>query len=60
MENTEIIEMLKEMQLETAKCVGFVVGHVTQAWVIQDLLGKKIEDLGGKPYVIENNKLIEK
>lgn len=58
MENQEIIEMLKEMQIQTAKCNGFVVGHVTQAWVIRDLLGKKIEELGGKPYVIKDNKLM--
>lgn len=59
MENKEIIEMLKEMQIETAKCNGFFVGHVTQAWVIEDLLGKKIEELGGKPYVIRDNKLVD-
>lgn len=58
MENQEIIEMLKEMQLQTAKCNGFFAGHVTQAWVIKDLLGKKIEELGGKPYVIKDSKLI--
>lgn len=58
MENQEIIEMLKEMQIKTAKCNGFFAGHVTQAWVIKDLLGKKIEELGGKPYVIKDNRLI--
>lgn len=58
MENQEIIEMLKEMQIKTAKCNGFFAGHVTQAWVIKDLLGKKIEELGGIPYVIKDNKLI--
>ena len=58
MENQEIIEMLKEMQIKTAKCNGFFAGHVTQAWVIKDLLGKKIEELGGKPYVIKDSKLI--
>lgn len=59
MENQEIIEMLKEMQIETAKCIGFVTGHVAQAWVIKDLLGKKIEELGGKPYIIQNNRLVD-
>lgn len=49
--------MLKEMQVETAKCTGFFAGHVTQAWVIRDLLGKKIKELGGEPYVIRDNKL---
>ena len=58
MDNQEIIEMLKEMQIKTAKCNGFFVGHVTQGWVIRDLLGKKIKELGGKPYVIKDNKLI--
>lgn len=60
MENNEVIEMLKEMQIETAKCVGFFAGTVTQAWVISDLLGKKIEELGGEPYKIENNKFVYK
>lgn len=59
MENKEIIEILKEMQIETAKCNGFFAGHVTQAWVIKELLGRKIEELGGKPYVIQNNKLVD-
>lgn len=44
----EVIEMLKEMQMETAKCQGFIVGTVTQLWVVQDMLGKRIEVLGGK------------
>lgn len=58
MENQEVVEMLKEMQIKAAKCTGFFAGHVTQAWVIKDLLGKKIEELGGKPYEIKDNKLI--
>lgn len=57
MENTEIIEMLKEMQVKTAKCQGFFAGHVTQAWVIRDLLGEKIKEFGGEPYAIKDNKL---
>ena len=44
----EVIEMLKEMQTETFKCVGFIVGMVTQGWVIKDMLGKRIEELGGE------------
>lgn len=44
----EVIEMLKEMQMETFKCVGFIVGMVTQGWVIKDMLGKRIEELGGE------------
>ena len=59
MDNKEVINMLKEMQIEAAKCQGFFAGHVTQLWVIEDLLGKKITELGGNPYVVENNKLID-
>ena len=59
MEKDEIIKMLKEMQIETAKCQGFVIGHVAQAWVISDLLGKKIEELGGQPYIIQNDHLVD-
>ena len=44
----EVIEMLREMQTKTAKCRGFFAGHVTQMWVIRDMLGKKIEELGGE------------
>lgn len=43
----EVIEMLRQMQQETAECCGFIVGTVTQAWVIKDMLGKRIEELGG-------------
>ena len=46
----EVIEMLKEMQMETFKCVGFIAGMVTQAWVIKDMLGKRIEELGGETF----------
>lgn len=44
----EVVEMLKQMQIETAECQSFIVGTVSQAWVIEDLLGKKIKKLGGK------------
>lgn len=43
----EVIEMLREMQMETAKCQGFFAGHVTQLWVIKNMLGERIEALGG-------------
>lgn len=59
MDNSEVIEMLKEMQLETAKCVGFIEGTVTQAWVIKKLLGERIKKLGGKPYIIKDSQLCE-
>lgn len=44
----EVCEMLREMQLETVRCQGFIVGHVTQLWVIREMLGKRIEELGEK------------
>ena len=49
----EVIEMLKQMQRETVKCTGFFAGHVTQLWVIKDMLGKRIEDLGGESIEIK-------
>lgn len=45
MTRSEVIKMLKEMQDETARTMGFFVGHVTQAWVIKSLLGSKIAEL---------------
>lgn len=45
MTNAEVIEMLKKMQEKTANTMGFFIGHVTQAWVINDLLGRKIAEL---------------
>lgn len=45
MEIREVIEMLRKMQVETKECIGFVTGHVTQAWVIRDLLGSQIKEL---------------
>ena len=45
MTNSEVIEMLKEMQEKTANTKGFFIGHVTQAWVINELLGSKIAEL---------------
>ena len=50
---TEVIQMLRQMQIDSAKCCGFFVGHVTQLWVIKDLLGDKIHELGGKAYTID-------
>lgn len=49
----EVIEMLKEMQMETVKCNGFFAGHVTQLWVIRTMLGKRIEELGGESIPIQ-------
>lgn len=44
----EVCAMLREMQMETVKCQGFVIGHVTQLWVIREMLGKRIGELGEK------------
>jgi len=51
----EVINMLQEMQRETCHCVGFVVGMVTQIWVVKDLISKRIEDIGGEsiPYDVK-------
>lgn len=56
---SDVLKMLKDMQLSAAKCTGFIVGMVTQAWVISELLGPAIQKLGGKPYVIKNGKLYD-
>ena len=49
----EVIRMLRQMQLRSAKCRGFYTGHVTQIWVIKSLLGDKIHELGGKAYTVD-------
>lgn len=49
----EVISMLREMQMETAKCNGFFAGHVTQLWVIRTMLGERIEQLGGESIQVE-------
>lgn len=56
---SDVLKMLKDMQLSAAKCTGFIVGMVTQAWVISDLLGSVIQKLGGKPYIIKDGKLYD-
>ena len=56
---SDVLKMLKDMQLSAAKCTGFIVGMVTQAWVISDMLGPVIQKLGGKPYVIKDGKLYD-
>lgn len=49
-----IIKDLLEMQEKTAKCNGLITGMVAQSWVIQ-MLGDKIREYGGEPYVLEKN-----
>ena len=52
--NNTIVRDLLLMQEKTAKCNGFVAGMVAQSWVIQ-MLGDKIREYGGSPYVLEKN-----
>lgn len=52
--NNTIVRDLLLMQEKTAKCNGFVAGMVAQSWVIQ-MLGDKIREYGGFPYVLEKN-----
>ena len=48
-----IIKDLLKMQEKTAKCNGLVAGMVAQTWVIR-MLGDKIREYDGEPYVINN------
>lgn len=51
----EVINILQNMQKETCNCVGFIAGTVTQLWVVKDLIGKRLEDMGSEsiPYKIK-------
>lgn len=42
----EVISMLRDMQVEAAKCTGFIAGMVAQLWVVRDLLGDRLKKLG--------------
>lgn len=42
----EVISMLRDMQVEAAKCTGFIAGMVAQVWVVRDLLGNRLNKLG--------------
>jgi hypothetical protein len=53
MTKEEVVEMLREMQQKVGKCHGFITGHVSQAWVVKDLLGEKIKELGGGDTILE-------
>lgn len=52
----DLIKELRASQVKAAKCVGFIAGMVSQIWVINDLLGKLIEDYGGEPYKVKDGK----
>ena len=51
----EIINILHDMQKETCSCVGFIAGTVSQLWVVKDLIGKRLEDMGSEsiPYKVQ-------
>lgn len=52
--NEKIIKDLLEMQEKTANCNGLVAGMVAQTWVIR-MLGDKIREYGGEPYMLRKN-----
>lgn len=56
MKKKEVIEMLHEMQLEVYQSELFETAGETQKWIIEHLIGEKIENLGGKPYGISPKK----
>lgn len=58
MKKEDVIEILRELQMDTAKCNGLFAGHVSQSWVIEKL-GEKIIELGGSPYIVKKNKVID-
>lgn len=51
----EVIEMLQDMQRESIETQGFVIGHLSKLWVVRDLIGQKIKEMGGDevPYTVE-------
>ena len=51
----EVINILQDMQKETCSCVGFIAGMVSQLWVVKDLIGKRLEDMGSEsiPYKVQ-------
>lgn len=44
----EVIEMLQGMQQSAITTQGFIVGHLATLWVVRDLIGKQIKELGGE------------
>lgn len=52
----EVCKMLKDMQIEVLKCQGFFVGHISQVWAVDHLLGEKLEALGGGGVQKEHDK----
>ena len=44
----EVIEMLQGMQQSAITTQGFIAGHLVTLWVVRDLIGKQIKELGGE------------
>lgn len=44
----EVIEMLQGMQQSVINTQGFIVGHLATLWVVRDLIGEQIKELGGE------------
>ncbi len=44
----EVIEMLQGMQQSAITTHGFIVGHLATLWVVRDLIGERIKELGGE------------
>lgn len=44
----EVIEMLQGMQQSAITTQGFIAGHLTTLWVVRDLIGEQIKELGGE------------
>ena len=44
----EVIEMLQGMQQSAITTQGFIAGHLATLWVVRDLIGEQIKELGGE------------
>lgn len=44
----EVIEMLQGMQQKSLQTQGFIVGHLSALWVVRDLIGQQIKEIGGE------------
>lgn len=45
---SEVIEMLQGMQQKSLQTQGFIVGHLSTLWVVRDLIGQQIKEIGGE------------
>lgn len=44
----EVIEMLQSMQEKSLATNGLIAGHLSTLWVVRDLIGQQIKELGGE------------